>query len=124
MKLKNFCSKGYKAIEYANTQGGNRCQVFTYAFNIKRSKDTDDLRLESELHHALERKELEIFYQPIVDLQSNLIVGAEALARWNHPDMGRIDAKRFIPLAEDSGLIRPNRRVDFDNCLPTDAGLA
>ena len=106
-EIEELLQQGYKAIEYARTQGGNRCQVFTFAFNIKRSKASDDLRLESELHHALERQELELYYQPKVDLQTNLIFGAEALVRWNHPDMGRINAKRFIPLAEDSGLIRP-----------------
>ena len=107
VEIEELLQQGYKAIEYAKTQGGNRCQVFTFAFNIKPAKATDDLRLESELHHALERQELELYYQPKVDLQTNLIFGAEALLRWNHPDMGRIDAKRFVPLAEDSGLIRP-----------------
>ncbi len=107
VEVEELLEQGYKAIEYARTQGGNRCQAFTFAFNIKRSRATDDLRLESELHHALERNELELYYQPKVDLQSNLIVGAEALVRWNHPEMGRISAQKFIPLAEESGLIRP-----------------
>ena len=107
VEIEELLQQGYQAIEYAKTQGGNRCQIFTFAFNIKRSKATDDLRLESELHHALERQELELYYQPKVNLQTNLIFGAEALIRWNHPKMGRIDAKKFIPLAEDSGLIRP-----------------
>jgi diguanylate cyclase len=107
VEVEELLEQGYKAIEYAKTQGGNRCQAFTFAFNVKRYRATDDLRLESELHHALARNELELYYQPKVDLQSNLIVGAEALVRWNHPEMGRISAQKFIPLAEESGLIRP-----------------
>ena len=100
--------QGLKAIEYARQNGGNRCQAFTFAFNIKqRYKPSDDLLLESELHHALERQEFELFYQPKLDLKSNLIVGSEALIRWNHPKIGRIEAERFIPLAEDIGLIKP-----------------
>jgi diguanylate cyclase len=99
--------QGYKAIEYGKTQGGNRCQAYTVAFNIKSYKATEELRLESELHHALERQEFELYYQPKLDLKTNLIIGSEALLRWNHPTMGRIEANKFIPLAEDIGLIKP-----------------
>ena len=63
--------------------------------------------MEAELHHALEREEFELYYQPKVNLKTNKIIGAEALIRWNHPVMGRIGAGKFIPLAEESGLIRP-----------------
>lgn len=104
--IEELLQQGEKAIEYAKSQGGNRCQTFTYAFNVKRYK-ADDLRLESELHHALERQELELYYQPKIELKTNLIVGAEALVRWNHPQIGRILPEKFIPLAEESGLIKP-----------------
>ena len=99
--------QGYKAIEYAQNNGGSRCQAFTFAFNTRRNQASNDLRLESELHHALERQEFELFYQPKLDLKTNTVVGSEALIRWNHPKMGRIEAERFIPLAEDIGLIKP-----------------
>ncbi|MBE9047583.1 EAL domain-containing protein [Pleurocapsales cyanobacterium LEGE 10410] len=103
--IEQLLQQSQKAIEYAQSQGGNRCQKFTFAFNIKPYKASDDLRLESGLHHALEREEFELYYQPKVDLQTNSIVGAEALVRWNHPEMGRIEPDKFIPLAEESGLI-------------------
>jgi diguanylate cyclase len=105
--ITELLEQGYKAIQYGKTQGGNRCQAYTVAFNIKSSKATEELRLESELHHAFERQEFELYYQPKLDLKTNLIIGSEALLRWNHPTMGRIDADKFIPLAEDIGLIKP-----------------
>ena len=105
--IEELLQQGEKAIEYARTQGGNRCKLFTFAFNIKHSRASEGLTMEAALHHALEREELEIYYQPKVNLKTNLVVGAEALVRWNHPVMGRIDAEKFIPLAEESGLIRP-----------------
>ncbi|MEO0012930.1 MAG: hypothetical protein RLZZ535_1319 [Cyanobacteriota bacterium] len=105
--ITELLEQSYKAIEYGKTQGGNRCQAYTVAFNIKNSKVTGDFRLESELHHALERQEFELYYQPKLDLKTNLIVGSEALLRWNHPTMGRINAEKFVPVAEEIGLIKP-----------------
>jgi diguanylate cyclase (GGDEF)-like protein len=74
---------------------------------------TDDLdqemlertTLTEELRHALEREELELFYQPQVEVISGKIVGMEALLRWNHPRQGLLSAARFIPVAEKVGLI-------------------
>jgi diguanylate cyclase len=105
--ITELLEQSYKAIDYGKSQGGNRCQVYTIAFNIKNSKVTGDFRLESELHHALERQEFELYYQPKLDLKTNLIIGSEALLRWNHPAMGRINAEKFVPVAEEIGLIKP-----------------
>ncbi|MGL6343051.1 MAG: two-component system response regulator [Waterburya sp.] len=105
--ITELLEQGYKTIKYGKSQGGNRCQAYTGAFNIKSSKANEELKLESELHHALERQEFELYYQPKLDLKTNLIIGSEALLRWNHPTMGRINADKFIPLAEDIGLIKP-----------------
>jgi diguanylate cyclase len=105
--IEELLQQGKQATEYATSQGGNRCQLFTFALNIKTSRASEGLAMEAGLHYALERNELELYYQPKVDLRTNLIVGAEALVRWNHPKMGMILADRFIPLAEESGLIRP-----------------
>ena len=65
------------------------------------------LRTSNELHRALERNELELHYQPVVDLHTETLVGMEALVRWQHPTRGLLLPQEFVPLAEDSGLILP-----------------
>jgi diguanylate cyclase (GGDEF)-like protein len=65
------------------------------------------LRLESELRKALEAKEFIVYYQPIVTTEDKKLVGFEALVRWNHPQKGIISPLKFIPLAEETGLIVP-----------------
>jgi diguanylate cyclase (GGDEF)-like protein len=63
------------------------------------------LTLENDLRGAIERNELCAFYQPQVEIKSGLITGTEALLRWKHPELGMIQPNRFIPIAEDTGLI-------------------
>ncbi len=63
------------------------------------------LRTSNELHRALERDEFELYYQPMVDLHTETMVGMEALVRWHHPGRGLLLPSEFIALAEDSGLI-------------------
>jgi diguanylate cyclase (GGDEF)-like protein/PAS domain S-box-containing protein len=65
------------------------------------------IALEHDLHLALERHELEMYYQPQVDVATQKIVGAEALMRWNHPQRGFLGATEFLPFAEESGLMIP-----------------
>jgi diguanylate cyclase (GGDEF)-like protein len=65
------------------------------------------LRTSNELHRALERDELELYYQPMVDLHTETMVGMESLVRWRHPTRGLLLPGEFIALAEDSGLIVP-----------------
>ena len=105
--IDDLVNQGQKAIEYAKSQGGNSCQLFTFAFDIQRHQGNENLAMESELHYALERNELELYYQPKINLTTNRIVGAEALLRWNHPQFGRITPEKLIPLAEETGLIKP-----------------
>ncbi|MDM8527645.1 EAL domain-containing protein [Anaerolineales bacterium HSG24] len=65
------------------------------------------LQLESDLWQATDRNQIEIYYQPIVSLLNGTITGVEALLRWNHPQLGEISPKEFIPIAEETGLIVP-----------------
>jgi diguanylate cyclase (GGDEF)-like protein/PAS domain S-box-containing protein len=67
----------------------------------------DRLRIEADLHQALRREELRVFWQPIVELGPNRLAGFEALLRWEHPTRGLISPLEFIPVAEESGLIVP-----------------
>lgn len=92
------------AMKAAQQLGGNRYQLYTAAIS---EKSYDRLMLEMSLHHALERQEFVVYYQPQVDLQTGCIVGTEALVRWQHPDRGLISPLDFIPLAEETGLIVP-----------------
>ncbi len=70
-----------------------------------RARKTDRLTLESELRRAIERQEITILYQPIVRLEDRAIAGFEALARWDHPKLGRMSPNEFISIAEEIGLI-------------------
>ncbi len=75
------------------------------------------IEVEADLHHALERDELTLFYQPIVETGSEAIVAAEALVRWEHPTRGLLLPATFIPLAEEAGLMDAiGARVLHDAC--------
>jgi EAL domain-containing protein (putative c-di-GMP-specific phosphodiesterase class I) len=88
----------------AKQQGGDQYEFYTAAYNIGSS---ERLALQTTLRHALEREELLVYYQPQVDLKTGQIVGAEALVRWQNPDRGLVSPDKFIPIAEETGLIIP-----------------
>ncbi len=90
------------AMYRAKNSGRNRYAFFTEEMNREAQLNA---KTERELHHALENNELELYYQPLVQLESGKIVGAEALIRWHHPERGLLYPKDFIPLAEETGLI-------------------
>jgi diguanylate cyclase (GGDEF)-like protein/PAS domain S-box-containing protein len=90
------------AMYYAKRIGGDRIEVFKPAM---RSRKTDRLAMESELRRAIEREEIKVLYQPIVRLEDRAIAGFEALARWDHPKLGRLSPAEFITIAEEIGLI-------------------
>ncbi len=90
------------AMYHSKRIGGDRIEVFKPSM---RARKTDRLTLESELRRALERDEITILYQPIVRLEDRSVAGFEALARWDHPKMGRMSPADFIAIAEEIGLI-------------------
>ncbi len=75
--------------------------------------------IETELRRALERDELDLAYQPLVELETGRVTGFEALARWHHPDRGNIGPSEFIPVAEESGLILDLGRWAMDRAART-----
>jgi len=90
------------AMYHSKRIGGDRIDVFKPAM---RARKTDRLTLESELRRAIGREEIAILYQPIVRLEDRSIAGFEALARWDHPKLGRMSPSEFINIAEEIGLI-------------------
>ena len=90
------------AMYRAKASGRGRCEVFDQKMlTLVR----EQLGLETDLHRALERSQFQLAYQPIVDLNTGLLVGLEALLRWDHPKRGVILPDKFVPLAEETGLI-------------------
>ncbi len=92
------------AMYRAKAGGKGRYAVFNQEMY---NQLTDRLSLESELRLALERGEFRVFYQPIVEIADNRLIGFEALVRWFHPQRGQILPGEFIPVAEETGLIVP-----------------
>ncbi len=92
------------ALYRAKEQGRNNYQFYKAAMN---SEASELLILENKLHQALERGEFVVYYQPQVHTTTGTITEMEALVRWQHPELGLISPAKFIPLAEENGLILP-----------------
>jgi diguanylate cyclase (GGDEF)-like protein/PAS domain S-box-containing protein len=92
------------AMYRAKESGRNAYQFFASEMNVAA---LERLVLENSMRQALERGEFVLHYQPQIDVASGSIVGAEALIRWKHPEIGMVSPGRFIPVAEVSGLIGP-----------------
>lgn len=90
------------AMYEAKGNGHSRTVLFDAPLRSRASRRFD---MTADLRHARRRRELRLEYQPIIDLQTNRLVGAEGLVRWDHPAMGRIAPDVFVPLAEEIGLI-------------------
>lgn len=90
------------AMYRAKDEGKNKYQIFSPTMNISTYKK---FTLQNDLRKAVQEKNIFLLYQPRVDSKSNKIVGAEALARWKHPEWGVVSPEEFITLAEESGLI-------------------
>jgi diguanylate cyclase (GGDEF)-like protein/PAS domain S-box-containing protein len=91
------------AMYYAKGQGRNNYQFYTPAIS---TASAEKIEIESNLRKALQQNELMLYYQPQVDLTGGKIIGAEVLLRWQNEEFGLIPPSRFIPIAEETGLIK------------------
>ena len=97
-----------KAADMAMYQIKNKGKNSYCFYSAELSKNVvERFIVESQLRRALERNQFEVYYQPQVSLINGDIIGAEALIRWNHPELGLVSPARFIPVAEETGLIVP-----------------
>ena len=94
----------HTAMYRAKIQGKNRFEVFATGMHTQAVKR---FQLETDLRQAIKNREFLLYYQPIVDLQTGLIAGFEALIRWQHPQRGMVSPFEFISVAEETGLIIP-----------------
>ncbi|MFC3711803.1 putative bifunctional diguanylate cyclase/phosphodiesterase [Sphingoaurantiacus capsulatus] len=92
------------ALNRAKATGIARTELYQ---PIAHDQAKSRFELEADLRHAIEREELRLYYQPLVDLRTGRVSGFEALARWQHPERGVVQPSEFIPLAEETGLIVP-----------------
>ncbi|MBD2184596.1 EAL domain-containing protein [Planktothrix sp. FACHB-1355] len=111
----SFCTSGYErsedllrnadaAMYQSKKNGKSRYTIFKPDMD---SRAFERLQLATDLRRAIELQEFKLYYQPIVELENGTIVGLEALVRWEHPRIGLISPAKFIPLAEETGLILP-----------------
>ena len=98
----SFIKNGEFAMNHASEHGHNNYQFFNKSLNVAAFHK---LAMETSLRRAIERDELQLYYQAKINMRQQRVVGCEALVRWQHPELGLIGPSQFIPIAEDSGLI-------------------
>lgn len=92
------------AMYVAKDEGKDNFQFYSRSIHLRTQEKID---LEINLRNALKQNELTLYYQPKLNLRSGMIAGVEALLRWNNPQLGKVSPERFIPIAEENGLIIP-----------------
>ena len=100
----DFLRDADTAMYRAKEQGKGRLEVFD---KYMHARAVSRLKLENDLRHAVERGEFEVYYQPVLELETGRLSGFEALIRWNHPERGQVSPTEFITVAEDTDLIIP-----------------
>jgi len=103
------------AMYNAKSEGKNNFRYYNLSMN---SIAFQKLNMENELRKAIENNELELYYQPMIDLKTKIIKEVEILVRWNHPQKGIVAPMEFIPIAEETGLI-----IDIGNYVLNAAGI-
>ena len=100
----DFLRDADAAMYRAKESGKARYEIFSSEMHVR---NINLLKLETDLRHAVENKQFEVYYQPIVDLSSGSTTEVEALIRWRHPELGIVQPNEFISIAEETGLIVP-----------------
>ncbi len=103
-EMEILLSKADTAMYHAKEMGRGCFQFYTNQLNVQ---SRQRLRMENDLRDAIDNKDFELYYQPQIHMNSGKIIGIEALIRWNHEELGMISPLEFIPLAEESNLIKP-----------------
>jgi diguanylate cyclase (GGDEF)-like protein/PAS domain S-box-containing protein len=102
--LTELLRKADAAMYHAKKDGGNN---YKFHDKVLENQNNEKLKIEAHLRKAIENNEFILHYQPKIDLSSNEILGAEALLRWNNPELGMVPPDKFITIAEETGLIIP-----------------
>ena len=100
--INELIQKSRNALETITNVSNTKYRFYSLTFSLGSKKRAF---LESELHYAIERQQITVHYQPSINLSTGKIVGVEALARWDHPELGMVSPLDFIEIAEQTGLI-------------------
>jgi len=108
--LRNADAAMYKAKH-------NGRNTYSYYSEDMTKKAFEQIYIKTQLRKAFEKDELKVYYQPQIDTKTNTIIGAEALVRWDHPEMGLVCPDKFIPLAERTGMIIKLDRIVMQKAI-------
>jgi diguanylate cyclase (GGDEF)-like protein len=102
LEANDLLQQAHMALHAAKGQGRSQYQFYSPELTTRLQQK---IALENDLHKALERNEMQVYYQPLIDLESGQVTAVEALLRWQHPILGMVSPAQFIPIAEANGLI-------------------